>query len=150
MTASKLLASREDRSCICIFPCPWLKRADSIIMFLFISQTWPKVVPVKLNIKTMTLGKNRALLKRVKWVAPTCSPQKLVAFSCGPSRSSAVDLGQKSGSERHFCSGGTWCWTQVFPVMVIHWCTKLSWSSHTHYTPSWTSVPSHHPHPEKT
>lgn len=47
MTASKLLASSVDRSCICIFPWPWLKRADSIIMFLFDGQTQSETPPCR-------------------------------------------------------------------------------------------------------
>lgn len=34
--------------------------------------------------------------------------------------------------------------------MFVQWCQKIKKSCDTHYTPSWTSVPSHQPHPENT
>lgn len=34
-------------------------------------------------------------------------------------------------------------------MVMKNTCAELS-RGDTHYTPSWTSVPSHHPHPEKT
>lgn len=51
---------------------------------------------------------------------PTGSPQSQAASSCGPSRAFAVDLEQRSGSERRCGSGGTWCWGQRGKVASLH------------------------------
>lgn len=88
---------------------------------------------------------------------PTGSRQRQVVFSHGPSHASAADLEQTSGSERRYGSGGTWCWGQSCKITISVWWNAINWhfcpelcSPDTHYTPSWTSVPSHQPHPEKT
>lgn len=147
MIPSKLLTSSFDRSCIWVTPCPWLKRAASAIMFLCNS---PKRI-----INTIWVSKDQmhqsSVWKMQRNFANTGSPHWPAASSRGPSPWPAAGSGQTSGSLPRYGSGGTLCWRQRRQLLHALYVMTERWENfHTHYTPSWTSVPSHQPHPENT
>lgn len=143
MIPSKLLTSSLDRSCILVAPCPWLKRAASTIMFLCDS---PKRI---IN----TTWVSHSICRRVRDVkfANTGCRRWPAGSSRGPSPWPVAGSGQTFGSWPRYGSGGTLCWGHRCQLLHVHRLMTESWEKvHTHYTPSWTSVPSHQPHPENT
>lgn len=147
MIPSKLLTSSFDRSCIWVTPCPWLKRAASAIMFLcnspkrIINTTWVSKDQMHL-LSVWKMQRNFANTGSLQWPA---------ASSRGPSPWPAAGSGQTSGSLPRYGSGGTLCWRQRPQLLHALYGMTERWENfHTHYTPSWTSVPSHQPSPENT
>lgn len=143
MTASKLLASSVDRSCICIFPWPWLKRADSIIMFLFDGQHTVRSTTLQ-NVSSQTHLVSPCGSYRFSPEAGCFFMWSITCICCW--------LGANIWKRAPFRLR----WYMVLRRRVsVRWCVCANkvwkcWCLNTHYTPSWMSVPSHHPHPEKT